>query len=321
MSFIIKTLNLLRTHGIFGTFRLAVSRIIFYTKRKYKYHCNRLLPACKRPSALKQWYFKETGEQLHLESPQSYNDKIQWFKLYGVTPLISQLSDKYRVRDWVSQRIGDKYLVPLLGVWDSVDEIDFDKLPQRFVLKENHGCGYNVLVKDKSSLNIQQLKKILNQWLKIDFAFVAGFEMQYHNIPRKIIAEAYLENENSDLYDYKAYCFNGKCEFIEFISNRSSKPQLSFYDREWNRVNISTGTYASSETLVPKPDNLEELLQCVEKLAEGFAHVRVDFYRLNDGSLYFGEMTFTPCSGKAKWQPDGLGLSLGQKFKYPGMTS
>jgi len=315
LSISVRLVSLVKKHGIVRL--LGITSSLF--KKRLSYEINRRLPPAKRQKALENWYFKETGQKISLDCPQTFNEKIQWFKLYGGTPLVSQLSDKYRVREWVKERIGEKYLIPLLGCWDEVDDIDFAQLPQKFVLKCNRGCGYNLIVTDKSTLDIAGVKKKLKKWMSTDFAFVAGFEMHYQSIPRKITAEAYLENDNSDLFDYKSYCFNGKCEFIEFISGRGTGTHLSFYDKEWKQLAITSGTYPVHDIPVPKPDNLQELLHCVECLAEGFPHVRVDFYRLNDGRLYFGEMTFTPCSGKAHWQPENLNYELGQKFSYPGM--
>ena len=273
------------------------------------------LPESRYPEELKRWYFKRTGKKLDLDNPKTYNEKIQWFKLYGVTDLITKLADKYEVREYVSSIIGQDYLVPLLGVWDYPEEIDFSALPDKFVLKANHGCGYNYIVTDKNKLDKDSLIKLANKWLSEDYALKYAFEMQYHNIRRRIIAEAYIENGNNDLYDYKVWCFNGKAEYIMFLSNRKHGLTMDFYDRNWNHLDM-TYNYPNSKVSIPKPKNLDELLDCAEKLAKGFPHVRVDFYRLNDGKIYFGEMTFTSYSGVCAWNPPEVDFELGRKFDY-----
>jgi glycosyltransferase involved in cell wall biosynthesis len=270
----------------------------------------------KYPRILCRWYKSKTGKKLDLTHPKTYNEKVQWFKLYGVTPLHKLLSDKYLVRDWVEQRIGLGYLVPLLGVWDKAEDIDFDRLPEKFVLKANHGCGYNLIVKNKETLNRRFAVTKANSWLLRDFAFSTGFEMQYHGITRKLVAEAYLENGDGDLYDYKVWCFQGRAVFIMFLMNRKEGLQMSFYDREWNLTPVSYD-YPRCEKAIPRPDNLDELLAAAEKLAAGFPHVRVDFYRMDDGRLYFGEMTFTPFSGVCRWEPPEYDRILGDMFVIP----
>ena len=242
-------------------------------------------------------------------------------KLYDVTPLKTMLVDKYACREWVAERIGGEYLVPLLGVWDSFDEIDFDTLPDKFVLKANHGSGWNVIVKDKKSLDIQETKKKFNKWMNTNYAFINGFELQYMNIRPKIIAEAYLENGNNDLYDYKVFCFNGKAESIVFISERKNGAKEAFFDLDWNRMPVSFH-FPSIEKEVAKPQNLELMIELAEKLSKGFPQVRVDFYVLNDGSIKFGEMTFTSLSGIHKWGSEqdtiyGNMISLPAKKRIP----
>lgn len=267
-------------------------------------------------AALCEWYHKTTGDWLNLDAPITYNEKIQWLKLYDSTSLKTELADKYLVRDWVEKRIGSQYLIPLLGVWDNFDDIDFTKLPDSFVLKANHGCGWNIIVKDKTKFDINDARKKFNIWMNTNFAFRAGLELQYMNISPKIIAEEYMENGNNDLYDYKVFCFNGKAESIMFLSERKQGLKMAFYDLNWNKLPF-VYTYPRNEAEVPKPKNLELLIQLSEKLAEGFAHVRVDFYILNDGSLKFGEMTFTSASGNCKWNPPEQNRIYGDLIKLP----
>ena len=283
-------------------------------KKDYAYYST--LPPEKYPEELKLWYKRVTKEDLDLDNPKTYNEKIQWLKLYDSTPLKTRLADKYLVRDWVKEKIGEEYLIPLLGVWDSFDEIDFDKLPEQFVLKANHGSGWNIIVKDKATFDKEEARKKFDVWMHTNFAFRAGLELQYLNIPPKIIAEEYLKNNNDDLYDYKVFCFNGKAESIMFLSDRKQELKMSFYDLQWNKLPF-VYSHPQNPNEVPKPKNLELMINLAEKLAEGFPHVRVDFYVLNDGSIKFGEMTFTSASGNCKWNIPEQNRVYGELIKLP----
>ena len=249
---------------------------------------------------LEKWYYKEVSKkELNLENPKTFNEKIQWMKLYDSTPIKTLLADKYLVRDWVKEKIGEKYLIPLLGAYDSFDEIDFDKLPSQFVIKCNHGCGYNIIVKDKSTLDIDDTRKKVNKWLQEDFAFRAGFEMHYSNIPRKIIIEQFIENSGDDLYDYKFWCFDGKVEYIQFLSERNTSGlKMAFYDRNWSKQEF-VYSYPLDTKIIEKPSNLDQMIELAEKLAEGFSHVRYlsqKLCRMGDrGSLHKWDFFFLLC--------------------------
>jgi len=282
------------------------------------YHYRKGLTREQYPDALKEWFYMRTGEKLNLENPKTYNEKIQWFKLNAITPQITRLSDKYLVREWVREKIGEKYLIPLLGVWDKPEDIQFDLLPEQFVLKANHGCGFNIIVTDKTDLDRSKTIQRMKRWMDIDYAFYGGFEMQYQKISRKILAEKYIENVDSELFDYKIWCFNGRVEYIAFLSNRANEVNMSFYDREWNLLPIARD-YKRHLSSVTKPVNLDEMISIAAKLSNGFAHVRVDLYRLNNGQLYFGEMTFSPSSGASKWDPPEYNLVIGNMLHYSGM--
>lgn len=309
--------------------RIIKSAVRYYRKNGWKHTLHRIkltllneynyyaqLPSEKYPKELAFWYREHTGETLDLIDPKTYNHKLQWLKLYDATPQKTRLSDKYLVREWVRETIGEEYLTPLLGVWDSFDEIDFSSLPQRFVLKANHGSGWNLIVKDKDRLDMVEAKKQVDLWMKSNFAFFSGFEMQYLNVAPKIIAEEYLENNDENLYDYKVYCFDGKADCILFLSDRKSGVRKAFYDLNWNRLPFMTAGRPMGED-VEKPQNLELLVQLAEKLSVGFPHVRVDFYVLNDGTIKFGEMTFTPASGKNAWYPPEQDRIYGERIRLP----
>jgi len=269
---------------------------------------------------MKDWFFESTGETLNLDDPQTYNEKIQWLKLHDSTPIKTRLADKYAVREWVKEKIGEQYLIPLIGAWDRFEDIDFDRLPEKFVLKCNHGSGYNIIVTDKSKLDMGGVKRRITSWMNEDFAFRNGFELHYSAIPRKIIAEKYIENFDRELFDYKLWCFDGKVAYIEFLSGRNTiGVREAIYDTKWQKQNFIYH-HVFDEKTVKKPDNLDLMIQLAEKLSAGFSHVRVDFYDVNK-QIYFGEMTFTPSSGIDVWIPKEADLNCGRLIRLPGLKS
>ena len=268
------------------------------------------------PYELSVWFKKITNRYLDLDNPLTYDEKMQWLKLYAPAQIRADLSDKYLVREWVKGKIGEKYLVPLIGVWENANDIDFDTLPDRFAIKCNHGSSWNIIVTDKSKINYEEVKKKLNLWLHTDYSFTYGLEMQYALIKPRIIAEQYMENGKDNLYDYKFWCINGKVESIMFLTDRKSHLKMSFYDRNWHLLPY-VYNHTRNEEPVSKPNNLDEMIQLAEVLAEGFPHVRVDFYRLNDGTIVFGEMTFTSMSGVCKWNPPEWDMIFGNMIKIP----
>ena len=267
------------------------------------------------PQMLKKWYKKRTGRELNLENPQTFNEKIQWLKLYDNSPLKTKLADKYLVRDWIKQEIGEEYLIPLLGVWNSFDEIDFDKLPEQFVLKANHGCAWNIIVKDKSKFDKAKAKKKFDKWMRRNYAYKAGLELQYKDIPPKIIAEKYIVDSKGELNDYKTLCFNGEPKFIWIDCGRLKNRTENIYDTNWN-LQPFLMTYPNSKDPIPAPENLPKMIELAKKLCQNFALVRVDFYNV-DGKIYFGEMTFTSASGVDKFIPGEYDLKLGQMLTLP----
>lgn len=268
------------------------------------------------PHVVKQWYQHTSGNILDLDNPRTYNEKIQWMKVYDPDPQKTLLADKYLVRDWVAGKIGEQYLTPLLGVYRKSSEIDFDSLPNQFVLKANHGFRMNAIVRDKSSENLDELRKTADSWLREDFAF-NSFEMHYNDIPRRLIIEEYIENLDGDLPDYKFWCFDGKVRFLELIINRRSVPQMALLDMDWNLLPFTTGAYPTIESLPDKPAQFSEMVRVSEVLSDGFPHVRVDLYLLDTGEIRFGEMTFTTSSGMNHWDPPEADLWVGEMFHLP----
>ncbi len=251
---------------------------------------------------LAAWYEKMTGEDLDLDHPKDFNQKIQWMKLYDNQEIKTRLSDKYAVREWVREQIGEKYLIPIYGVWEKGEDIHFEKLPNRFVLKANHGSGMNLIVKNKDQLNEKKTRKLVGQWM-ITPPDLSGFEQQYAEIPRKILAEEYIEQEDGNLLDYKIHCFGGQPKIIQVIGNRDLKDHQAkeaYFDTRWNRIQEMYNDYAQYDIPPEKPENLAEMLRAAEVLSQDFDYVRVDLY-LVQGQIKFGEMTFTPAAGLGKW--------------------
>lgn len=275
----------------------------------------KLIPKIFYPYLLKRWYKINTGKTLDLKHPKTFNEKIQWLKLYDSTPLKTKLADKYLVRNWVKEKIGEEYLIPLLGVWKKFDDIDFDKLPNQFVLKTNHGSGMNIIVKDKSKFDKKDAKQKFDKWLKINYAFKFGFELHYKNIKPLIIAEKYLENINGETKDYKFLCFDGEPKCIWVDSDRYSEHKRNVFDLNWNEQKITFHNYEQAK-FIEKPVNLEKMTELSKILSEGFKHVRVDFYEVNN-KVYFGEVTFTSSSGIEKISPHEFDLELGNLIHLP----
>lgn len=259
-----------------------------------------------------RWYEQRTGRAIDLSNPQSFTEKIQYSKLFDSTPLKTKLADKYEVRDWVASKIGEEHLIPLLGVWDSFDEINFDELPQSFVLKVNHGSGMNIVVKDKRYFDYDKAKSDIDRWLETDFEFTNGFELHYAGIKRRVIAEEYIESLSVGcLRDYRFFCFDGKPYQI-WVDQGSGTSQhfRSVYSLDWELLPLKV-SYERIPDAVPRPECLDEMITMAEKLSEGFNFVRVDFYVTEEG-IKFGEMTFTPQTGLGKWVPEKYNLEYGK---------
>lgn len=246
-------------------------------------------------------YKKVKGELPNLKDPTTFSEKMQWIKIYGNLPKYQNLVDKYEVRKYIESNIGKKYLINLIDKFESVDEIDFDKLPKSFVLKLNYGSGYNIIIKDKDKVNIEEVKNKLNNWLSQKFYLITN-ELQYKNIPPKILCEEYMEDESGSLRDYKILCFDGEPKIIQVDSDRFKNHTRSLYDIEWNKLNFKRGNIEMSNIDINKPEKLKEMLDLARKLSKNIPFVRVDFYYI-DNKIYFGELTFTPASGRGQFTP------------------
>ena len=278
------------------------------------------VPVAERERELKLWFKLRSGCDLDLENPKTFNEKIQWLKLYDSTPLKTRLADKYEARAWIKEKIGEKYLIPLLGVWDSFDEIDFDKLPEKFVLKTTHGSGYNVVVKDKSKFDKAEAKKKITDWLSRKFEYQGGFEMHYAGIKPRVIAEEFLDIDESGAYEWQAFCFNGKPKFILVIeggAHAGVPGRRYYYDTNWKKLPFTSLADSLPEGEIEMPERFSEFMDCAKKLAADFLHVRVDFYLLRDGSWKAGELTFTTASGQMRIYPKSYDRVIGDMLELP----
>lgn len=261
------------------------------------------------------WYKMITGMELDIEHPQTYNEKLQWLKIYDNKPIKKLLVDKISVRDYVSEKVGSKYLIPVLGVWNTYDDINFDRLPMRFALKCNNGSGTNIIVNDKNKMNHEVNRRKFNSWQNDKYEYMCGFELQYADIEPKIYAEELLESEDgSDLKDYKVFVFDGIAKLIQVDIGRHHEHRRNLYTPEWNYLPYSI-LYPTAATIkIEKPECLSEMITVAQILAEGFIHARVDFY-ISNGRLYFGEITFTHGSGIEKFSPPEFGIEMGNWMK------
>ena len=253
---------------------------------------------------LRRKYRLVMGRELDLDQPTTYTEKLQWLKLYDHRPEYTTMVDKYEVKEYVAHRIGGEYVIPLLGVWERVEDIDFDSLPQRFVLKTTHDSGGIVVCRDKASLDIPAARKKLRYFLRRNY-YDCNREWPYKNVKPRVIAEAYMEDSRQgELRDYKFFTFGGepKVLYIAQGRGRGAPTVADFFDMDFNHLPFTIDHDMAPE-LPEKPENFELMKELAAKLSQGTPQLRVDFYEV-DGKVYFGEMTFFHCSGMAPFHPE-----------------
>ena len=251
------------------------------------------------------------GKPINFSDLHSYSEKMQWAKIYDQDSRKTVCADKYAVRDYVKGKIGEEYLIPLLGAWDKYSEIEFKKLPNQFVLKTNCGSGELTIVKDITKLSFNEklkMRRRIEESLCCDFSTLAC-EYHYSKIPKKIIAEKLIVDSNGELNDYKFMCFNGKPQFVWIDTGRFSNHRRNIYDLEWNLLPF-TMTFPNTNDEIKKPENFSDMIEIAAKLSNGFSHVRIDLYNV-DGKIYFGEMTFTSNAGFEKCIPEEYDRIIG----------
>lgn len=257
-------------------------------------------------------YFFSLNKKLNLSSPQTFTEKIQWLKLYNRKKIYTTMVDKISAKEYVARLIGNEIIIPTLGIWNKFEEIEFNKLPDKFVLKTNHSGGSTgiVICKDKSKLDIKKTKKRINSSLRSNCYYTTK-EWPYKNVKPKIFAEQFIEDPNeSDLIDYKFYCFNGETKYCQVITGRNDKESIDFYDTEWNHQTFHGLNPKYISRTIQKPMNYEQMIKIANKLSKDIPFIRIDLYNIN-GKIYFGEMTFFPASGIGVFTPDGTDKMLG----------
>ena len=264
------------------------------------------------------------GRELDLDDPKTLNEKLQWLKLYNRKPEYVMMVDKVLVRDYIKEVLGEEYLIPLVGTWDSVDEIDFDALPDKFAMKCNHNSGLGMCIcRDKSKLDLAKVKNELRRGMAQDY-YLTNREWPYKDVKRKIICEHFMSDAPgaSDFTDYKFFCFNGKVDSVMVCLERSSgDTKFYFFDKDWELKRLNKrGKSAPEGFTIPKPECMDEMFNIAAKLSEGMPFVRIDLYQSN-GRIYFGELTFFPDSGfDANILPE-TDLYFGELLNLPSKRS
>ena len=266
---------------------------------------------------LKLKYFNSFHKKLNLKNPQTFNEKLQWLKIYDRNHQYTQMVDKYEAKKYVASIIGEEYIIPTIGIYNSFDEIDFKKLPNKFVIKCTHDSGGLVVCKDKNKLDKNNAKKKIEKSLKTNY-YYCGREWPYKNVKPRIIIEKYMcTKEQKELIDYKFFCFNGNPKIILVCSERFSSNNMceTWFDDKWNFLDIIESSHRVDKT-IKKPINLSKMMEFSKKLSKDIPFVRVDFYEIN-GKTYFGELTFFPASGFERFEPKEWDYKLGEMLKLP----
>lgn len=259
---------------------------------------------------LKFMYKRAFNKKLDLKKPKTFSEKLQWLKLYDRKDIYTIMVDKHAVKGYVSSIIGDEYVIPTYGVYDKFDDIDFEQLPNKFVIKCTHDSGGLVICDDKNKLNLQNAKRKISKCLKRNY-FYCGREWPYKNVKSKILIEQYMEDKNSsDMIDYKFFCFNGEAKYCLVCSDRKTNLKETFFDLTWNIAPFKRPNHEIDNS-IRKPKNLNLMIKLANKLSKDIPFLRVDFYEI-DGKIFFGELTFFPAGGFNGFDPEEWDLKLGE---------
>ena len=260
-------------------------------------------------------YRKAFGRWPNLKNPQTFNEKLNWLKLHDRNPLYTRMVDKCEAKLYVADLIGEEYIIPTLGVWNRAEDIDFDALPDKFVLKATHDSGRVIICKDKSKLDRAKAVRDMQYSLKRDF-YAMTREWPYKNVPPRIIAETLLETtDNEDIKDYKFFCFNGRVEFMKVDFDRQIEHHANYYDRNFKFLDFGEDVCPPiKERIIQRPANFKKMIELAEKISNNIRFVRVDFYEVNN-RVYFGEITFFPDSGTGTFTPRSADMEIGKLLK------
>lgn len=276
-----------------------------------------LRPLFSDQNYIKAYYYCKMGHRLNLTFPVTFNEKLQWLKFHDCRPEYSMMVDKYAVKDHVASKIGSKYVIPTLALYNSVSDVDFETLPDQFVLKCTHDSGGVIICKDKVRLDQNSaIMKLQNAWGKNYYRY--SMEYPYKDVPPRIIAEQFLSDDRADLCDYKVHCFNGEPKLILVCKDRYAASGLTedFFTEEWEHLGVRRPAHPNSKQPIEKPEELAELLELSRRLAEGIPFVRVDFY-ISQHKIYFGELTFFPASGMTPFVPESFDQLFGSWLQLP----
>ena len=267
---------------------------------------------------LKKLYRQKMGKELDLKTPKTFNEKLQWLKLYDRRPEYTTMVDKYAVKQYVADRIGEQYIIPTLGVWDRFEDIDFDALPNQFVLKCTHDSGGLVICPNKNQLDRETARHKIETSLNQNY-YLHSREWPYKHVKPRIIAEQYMEDvKTAELRDYKFFCFNGVARALFVATERhkaGEEVKFDFFDMEFQHLDLRQG-HPNAATCPERPDTFDEMKRLAEKLSQDIPHVRVDFYEVN-GQVYFGELTFAHFAGTVPFKPEEWDYTFGSWIELP----
>ena len=265
---------------------------------------------------LKLLYKNKFKTELHLDPPKTFNEKMQWLKLYDRKPIYTKMVDKYEAKLFIADKVGQEYVIPNLGIWDRFEDIDFDSLPDQFVLKCTHDSGGLSICADKKTFNVKKAEKKIKQCMGRNY-YTNTREWPYKNVKPRIIAEQYMVDESGwELKDYKVFVFNEEPRLVEVDYNRYVEHKLNVYDLDWNYMDCYFTSHNDPNVHIPKPERFDEMLELSRKLAQGTTFLRVDFYAFGK-DLYVGELTFTPGSGFVEFYPKEMDGIMGEWLELP----
>ena len=310
---------------IFGKIKTFIKNPAAAVKNKIDERRQKEVAYCTNPEsyakisdkrAVRAKYYTIFGTYPNLRNPKTFNEKLQWLKLYDRRPEYVEMVDKYDVKRYIAEKVGEEFVVPTLGVWDRAEDIDFDSLPDRFVLKGTHDSASVIICTDKSKFDREAALRELSSCLKKS-QFLVGREWPYKNVKPRIIAEPYLVDESGkELKDYKVCCFNGKADYLDLHFGRFSQHKKNHYDFGWNPMYFSAGSPTDYSIDFARPQRLDDMKRVSETLSCGIPFLRVDFYSIYD-RIYVGELTFFPGSGFNKFDPPEMDLKFGEKLILP----
>lgn len=301
-----------------STFTYIYNRLRKNPKLPLEFLLRKIAPAIPDKMFLRLLFLLTMGKRLNLDNPRTYSEKLQWLKLYNRDPAYTRMVDKHEAKRYVGKMIGEEYIIPTIGIYDTVDEIPWDDLPNQFVLKCTHDSGGVVICRDRATLNIRKAKKKLAKGLKTSYYF-QNREWPYLNVKPRIICEEYKVDESGyELKDYKWFCFDGEAKALFIATDRDApgkETKFDFYDADFNHLPFTNG-HPNSNIPLQKPAGFEKMKELAERLSKGIPHVRVDLYDIN-GRIYFGEMTFFHWSGIIPFEPKEWDVTFGSWIKLP----